>query len=75
MLSSTDLKKLIDDALGGETPVGRPSDRDWDSLDQLEITTHLHDELGDRVNEIEGLNSFETFDQLVSILRAEGFVE
>ncbi|MFC9559103.1 hypothetical protein [Agromyces sp. NPDC056965] len=75
MLNTTDLKTLIDNALGGPTASGSPSERDWDSLDQLEITTHLHDELGDKVNEIDALNSFETFDQLVAILRAEGFVE
>lgn len=75
MLSTTDLKSLIDKALGGPTAAGLPSERDWDSLDQLEITTHLHDELGDQVNELEALNSFENFDQLVDILRAEGFVE
>lgn len=75
MLTTADLKSLIDTALGGPTAAGAPSDREWDSLDQLEITTHLHDELGDKVNEIEALNSFETFDELVEILRAEGFVD
>ncbi|MDQ0895409.1 hypothetical protein [Agromyces ramosus] len=75
MLSTTDLKTLIDTALGDPNASARPSERDWDSLDQLEITTHLHDELGGRVNEIDALNSFENFDQLVEILRAEGFVE
>ena len=75
MISESDLKVIIDKALGGPSAAGRPSERQWDSLDQLEITTHLHDELGEKVNQVEALNSFENLDALSEILRAEGFVE
>lgn len=75
MMSTAELKSLIDDALGGVTAAGAPSDRVWDSLDQLEITTHLNDHLGDRVSEIDALSSFETFDELAGILKSEGFIE
>lgn len=75
MISTAELKSLIDDALGGVKPEGAPSDLTWDSLDQLEITTHLNDRLGEGVSEIDALSSFETFDELVGILRSEGFIE
>lgn len=75
VMSTAELKSLIDDALGGPTPEGAPSDRLWDSLDQLEITTHLNDHLGEQVSEIDALSSFETFDELAAILKAEGFIE
>lgn len=74
-MSSAELKSLIDEALGGVQPDGAPSDRIWDSLDQLEITTHLHDHLGEGVSDIDALTSFETFDELVGILKSEGFIE
>ena len=75
MIDETELKTLIDTALGGVTAQGRPSEREWDSLDQLEITTHLHDELGERVNQIDALNSFEDLTALTTVLRAEGLLE
>ncbi|EQM76989.1 hypothetical protein L687_00740 [Microbacterium maritypicum MF109] len=74
-MSSAELKSLIDEALGGVQPDGAPSDRLWDSLDQLEITTHLHDHLGDGVSDIDALASFKDFDELAGILRTEGFIE
>lgn len=74
-MTTAELKTLIDEALGGVQPSGAPSDRQWDSLDQLEITTHLNDHLGDRVSEVDALRSFETFEELDAILKSEGFIE
>jgi acyl carrier protein len=74
-MNDASLKDLIDSALGGQTATGRPSERAWDSLDQLEILQHLNDELGDGVNEVEALNKFEDLTELSAVLRAEGYLD
>ncbi|MCX7521057.1 hypothetical protein OSC27_02060 [Microbacterium sp. STN6] len=74
-MNDASLKDLIDSALGGVTTAGRPSERTWDSLDQLEILEHLNDEFGDGVNEVEALNNFENLAELSTVLRAEGYLD
>lgn len=73
-MNAQELAAFVNHALGKPDTYEWPADSAWDSLDQLEIITHLNDRLGDRVNTIEALNNVENLDQLTQILRAEGLV-
>ena len=69
-----ELKKVTAEALGKD-PATLPANPEWDSLDQLEIITHLHDMLGDRANSIDGLENFKDLDSLTEVLRRSGIVD
>lgn len=74
-MNIVELKELTDKALHQPPSQDGVPVKPWDSLDQLEIITHLNEVLGDRVNQAEGLNNFEDLESLAAILREEGLLE
>ena len=70
----TELRTLTAEALGKD-PKAVPANPEWDSLDKLEIITHLHDTLGDKVNSVDGLDNFNDLESLAAILRESGLVD
>ena len=69
-----ELKKVTAEALGKD-PATLPENPEWDSLDQLEIISHLHDVLGASANQIEDLENFKDLEGLASVLRKSGVVD
>jgi acyl carrier protein len=69
-----ELKTITAEALGKD-PNTLPDNPQWDSLDQLEIISHLHDVLGDRANTIDDLENFSDLESLTEILRKSGLVD
>jgi acyl carrier protein len=69
-----ELKRVTAEALGKD-PATLPENPEWDSLDQLEIISHLHDVLGARANEIDDLDNFKDLESLASVLRQSGVVD
>ena len=59
----------------GKDPAAVPENPEWDSLDRLEIITHLHEVLGDDVNRIENLESFVDLETLAALLKENGLVD
>lgn len=68
-----ELKQLTADALGKDI-TELSSNPEWDSLDKLEIIAHLHDVLGEKVNEVDGLDDFFDLESLANILRKSDLV-
>jgi acyl carrier protein len=58
----------------GKDPLTLPENPTWDSLDQLEIITNLHDRLGEKVGEAD-LDNFTDLESLAAILRERGLVD
>lgn len=74
-MTENELARVVNQALGKPADFAWVDDAVWDSLDQLEIITHLTDELGEQVNSIEALNKFSDLRELTGILRTEGLVD
>ncbi len=70
----TELRKITAEALGKDIATV-PENPEWDSLDKLEIITHLHDVFGEKVNDIDDLDDFEDLDSLARVLRSGGLVD
>ena len=70
----TALRTLTAEALGKD-PATAPENPEWDSLDRLEIISHLHEVLGDDVNRIENLESFVDLETLAALLKENGLVD
>jgi len=70
----TELRTITAEALGKD-PKTVSVNPEWDSLDKLEIITHLHDVLGDEVNSVEDLDNFNDLESLAAILRESGLVD
>lgn len=69
-----ELRTFTAEALGKD-PATAPENPEWDSLDKLEIITHLHDLLGDAASGIANLDNFADLDSLAAILRERGLVD
>lgn len=74
-MSLDELTDIVSTALGKSRAVITGQTVDWDSLDRLEIITHLHDVLGEKASALEGLNDFNNLDTLAEVLRKDGFVD
>lgn len=74
-MSLDELTMLVSTALGKSPEIIARQTEDWDSLDRLEIITHLHDFLGEKANTLEGLNDFNNLDSLSEVMRKEGLVD
>jgi acyl carrier protein len=72
-MDAAELKLVTAEALGKD-PDSLPENPQWDSLDQLEIISHLHDVLGDRANTIDDLENFTDLESLTDVLRNSGLV-
>lgn len=67
--------KIVTAAALGKDPATQPENPEWDSLDQLEIITHLHDVFGSKAAEIEDLENFHDLESLAAILRKSHLVD
>ena len=70
----TELRTVTANALGKD-PASLPANPAWDSLDKLEIITHLHDVLGDKADEVSDLDNFVDLESLAALLRESGLVD
>lgn len=70
----TELRTVTAQALGKD-PASVPANPEWDSLDKLEIITHLHDVLGDKANDVGDLDNFTDLESLAAILRERGLLD
>ena len=70
----TELRRVTAEALGKD-PATVPENPEWDSLDQLEIISHLHEVLGSRANEIDDLENFKDLESLTAVLRTSGILD
>ena len=70
----TELRTITAEALGKD-PKTVSANPEWDSLDKLEIITHLHEVLGDEVNRVKDLDNFDDLESLAAILRESGLVD
>lgn len=68
------LKNLTSEALGKD-PATVGDNPQWDSLDKLEIITHLHEVLGAEANKVDDLDNFRDLDSLAALLRGSGLVD
>ena len=59
----------------GKDPATQPENPEWDSLDQLEIITHLHEVFGSKAADIEDLENFTDLESLAAVLRKSGLVD
>jgi len=69
-----ELRTITAEALGKD-PNTVAENPQWDSLDKLEIITHLHDVLADGDKEIGDLDNFSDLESLAALLRERGFVD
>jgi acyl carrier protein len=73
-MDMTELRTITAEALGKKVEdVG--ANPEWDSLDKLEIITHLHDVLGDSVKDLGDLDNFSDLESLAQLLREGGIVD
>lgn len=70
----TELRKITADALGKDV-VTEPENPEWDSLDKLEIISHLHDVFGESVNQIDDLDNFVDLNSLAALLSESGLID
>lgn len=69
-----ELKNVTAAALGKD-PASQSENPEWDSLDQLEIITHLHEVFGSKAADVEDLEDFHDLESLAGILRKSGLVD
>ena len=70
----SELRTITAQALGKD-PSTVPANPQWDSLDKLEIITHLHDVLADKASDVGDLDNFSDLDSLAALLRERGLVD
>jgi hypothetical protein len=73
-MNIADLRIITAEALGKD-PTLVPENPQWDSLDKLEIISHLHDVLGEDAQEVSDLDDFSDLESLVRLLRGSGLVD
>ncbi len=73
-MNIAELKTVTAEALGKD-PNSVPANPEWDSLDKLEIISHLHDVFGASANDVSDLDNFHDFESLASLLRESGLVD
>ena len=59
----------------GKDPEAQPENPEWDSLDQLEIITNLHEIFGSKAAEVDDLENFNDLESLAAVLRKSGLVD
>lgn len=74
-MNMAELTVLVGKALGKSPDIIARETESWDSLDQLEIITHLHDALGEHTEQLEGLSNFNNLETLAAVLRKDGLID
>jgi|GEM_PF-3295844 len=70
----SELRRVTAEAIGKD-PETQPDNPEWDSLDQLEIITNLHEVFGSKAADIEDLENFTDLESLAALLRKSGLVD
>jgi acyl carrier protein len=73
-MKASELHSFTSRALGKD-PAEVPENPNWDSLDQIELIAHLHDEFGEKLDNVEGLDTFNDLESLTVVLRDGGVID
>ena len=74
LMDISELRRVTAVAIGKD-PEAQPENPEWDSLDQLEIITNLHEIFGSKAAEVDDLENFNDLESLAAVLRKSGLVD